>query len=793
MVKDTKNLKDIFFSPKSEFNKLYRNHLIERTPNLFSRTLDTNKKNFLLFNRPKQNIQKEKPKEITGIKYPENSNSQVEFLDKIIQTFTRERDLSQEYYERFPHKITHLITIVHFTIFIFFQNRNSLNFNEHLNNIFSKLFVSTMKKLKILENILSLKDSEETARNKNKLKKKKPSLPKKSGNQIKIEKQELDSIIQDKNYHKSKTINASNLLSRYTSQVKDYDKIIEKEEKEEKEEINNTKEHPKIINNTIGKEENISNLDEKMFKKKVSSVANKIPLKKNKDLESEKGEKGEKVEKNEKVENGPKDFQILSSLKNLQKMSSLREAKIPILSDLAVSKIPKNKKDSLQSFCNMIDITKSKFNSKRILQKNVDSNDSSKNYLKALTARNPQNLIATNEVKDNNDNNDKKTTSSKKIKIVKMVSSNLRNLEEKEENTKIFKNKKTSKTEFTTQNSISAFDNNTNPFKMTNTNTNNSSSINTYQNNEESTSRILPEEILLISEIKEDSNTSNINNNNGFNSNSNININSNNDSNLNSHSNRVKRKSSNIFKKSLFDNFSPNIINKQVSKSENKDGDKDRDKERINETLQFDSPYRFMGIIYEEENLILTKKRKAFTSNLDSLKVNSDFKNLDFIENIQYDRITFEQKNSNIRKFIIGGETEDENNFHKINTDIYNNTNKKNYQDHEYEKNDRYKKNKEESMVDEVFDEVDSQFDDMIELMDDIQFSEFSKENEIEVLSKKSSKINISDFKLILEIAKGGYGRVDLYKKISTGDQYAIKTVDMIKMVIYYLFLFYFI
>ena len=42
----------------------------------------------------------------------------------------------------------------------------------------------------------------------------------------------------------------------------------------------------------------------------------------------------------------------------------------------------------------------------------------------------------------------------------------LRNLEEKEENTKIFKNKKTSKTEFTTQNSISAFDNNTNPFKI---------------------------------------------------------------------------------------------------------------------------------------------------------------------------------------------------------------------------------------------------------------------------------------------------------------------------------------
>jgi hypothetical protein len=193
-----------------------------------------------------------------------------------------------------------------------------------------------------------------------------------------------------------------------------------------------------------------------------------------------------------------------------------------------------------------------------------------------------------------------------------------------------------------------------------------------------------------------------------------------------------------------------------------------------------------MGIIHEEENLILSKKRKSFTYNLDSLKVNSDFKNFDFIENIEFDRTTFELKNTNNKKFIIKGENEEENNFDKndINDiNINNNTDNRNNQDNEYEKNDRYNREKEESIVDEVLDEVDSQFDDMIELMDDIQFSEFSKENEIEDLSKKSSKIKISDFKLILEIAKGGYGRVDLYKKISTGDQYAIKTVDMIKMV----------
>ncbi len=41
---------------------------------------------------------------------------------------------------------------------------------------------------------------------------------------------------------------------------------------------------------------------------------------------------------------------------------------------------------------------------------------------------------------------------------------------------------------------------------------------------------------------------------------------------------------------------------------------------------------------------------------------------------------------------------------------------------------------------------------------------------------------SILNFKLIFQIAKGGYGSVALYKKISTGDMYAIKTVDIQSM-----------
>ena len=52
------------------------------------------------------------------------------------------------------------------------------------------------------------------------------------------------------------------------------------------------------------------------------------------------------------------------------------------------------------------------------------------------------------------------------------------------------------------------------------------------------------------------------------------------------------------------------------------------------------------------------------------------------------------------------------------------------------------------------------------------------------ILTNKSidSNVKFSNFKLILPLAKGGYGTVGLYKKTSTGDMYAIKSVDINNM-----------
>ena len=58
--------------------------------------------------------------------------------------------------------------------------------------------------------------------------------------------------------------------------------------------------------------------------------------------------------------------------------------------------------------------------------------------------------------------------------------------------------------------------------------------------------------------------------------------------------------------------------------------------------------------------------------------------------------------------------------------------------------------------------------------------NEKEKENNLEVINNDENQIpKISKFKLILPIAKGGYGSVGLYKKVSTSDTYAIKTVDI--------------
>lgn len=100
--------------------------------------------------------------------------------------------------------------------------------------------------------------------------------------------------------------------------------------------------------------------------------------------------------------------------------------------------------------------------------------------------------------------------------------------------------------------------------------------------------------------------------------------------------------------------------------------------------------------------------------------------------------------------------------------------------------------------VDNEYDDGD--YDDIFNLLVEVELSQKSffspfqtveeaktqTDNIISPINKYNKNgnlmVQISDFTMILKLSKGGYGTVELYKKNSTGDYYAIKKVSILKM-----------
>ncbi len=55
---------------------------------------------------------------------------------------------------------------------------------------------------------------------------------------------------------------------------------------------------------------------------------------------------------------------------------------------------------------------------------------------------------------------------------------------------------------------------------------------------------------------------------------------------------------------------------------------------------------------------------------------------------------------------------------------------------------------------------------------------EIIEDKKVEFVKKKKVIVELRDFEFIINLGKGGYGKVDLYKKKKTGDFFAIKSVD---------------
>lgn len=105
-----------------------------------------------------------------------------------------------------------------------------------------------------------------------------------------------------------------------------------------------------------------------------------------------------------------------------------------------------------------------------------------------------------------------------------------------------------------------------------------------------------------------------------------------------------------------------------------------------------------------------------------------------------------------------------------------------------------YPDNMQDMSIDEGFidfqnkqedDEEDSQFDELIEIMEDFPPEHNQNNDPFKDLStiheEMSLKMSLEDFKFISFLGRGGYGSVNLYKKKDTGDLFAIKQIDITK------------
>jgi len=141
---DGMKMKDILFSPKSEFTKKFKMHLYDKTPKLKHKNSIVNS----------TSGKKEK--------------SENELLDILITALGKEKETTYEDYEKQPYKLSHLVSIIHFTVLVFSQNKICNSFSNELNEIFSRLFNGLMKKMFVVENILTLQDNRERAKMRNK-------------------------------------------------------------------------------------------------------------------------------------------------------------------------------------------------------------------------------------------------------------------------------------------------------------------------------------------------------------------------------------------------------------------------------------------------------------------------------------------------------------------------------------------------------------------------------------------------------------------------------------------------
>ena len=721
----------------------------------------------------------------------ENDYDGINFIKILIKLYTNESNKLSDYYEKNTKEISYLITMIYFSLIVFLINKLSVDINEELSQILAEIFSTLLQIMMNLEFLLYIKKSKiknNLIKNKKKNFSKKPTkeVDKEfkrltSKDLIKIDDKKNEDNKSDDQGETSSKNNFKSIISKFKLQLSLNDMIISTNEK--------YKDGTHTVNNSKEKED----IGIAFFSKKAMSYnpSNNL-LKSNLKLS---GEKSYKKFESKNLSNIRHSIKKKFNARRPKKSISARTTKNRIISLLDIGKFKKNffnlmpaerRFNSMATKKNHNSINQLEgllFNSRERARRSK-SNDSSIISFDNHANINHDITISENESSNNNSDNENKLNFSRMDSCLSRLDSNIHRLDSKDDsNENSFENEQSNtgserfllnstndktfklgyRAEKKNQNNKLSLFSSKSPFKLLNKNKEKNLILNSE--NELSKKKNFQEDNIKLVNNNNKINTSNI----GSESKSNLNIiincneeeeeEENDDNNNNNNNDNNNKRSDKNDDETAINFFDMKTKSKRIELNE--EDEEEEEEEEDGEENE------------EEED---DEEEKNSKDNADSMVNDFDIIFENIIPKIIYinplirTKLDIEQISHLIKELL---EQYDD----KYNETIEQVINAK--------KNILIEKNGQEIDLNKLATMYDGQEEENEFFLKKRNTTASILQNNIKTIKPSEEEIEDKDciktckFKLVLPIARGGYGSVGLYKKSSTSDMYAIKIVNI--------------
>jgi len=718
----------------------------------------------------------------------ENDYDGINFIKILIKLYTNESNKLSDYYEKNTKEISYLITMIYFSLIVFLINKLSNEINEELSQILAEIFSTLLQIMMNLEFLLYIKKSKiknNLIKNKKKNFSKKPTkeVDKEfkrltSKDLIKIDDKKNEDNKSDDQGETSSKNNFKSIISKFKLQLSLNDMIISTNEKY-KDEFN-------TMNNSKEKED----IGMAFFSKKSMSYnpTNNL-IKSNLKLSIE--HSGKKlISKN--LSNIRHSIKKKFKARRPKKSISARTTKNRIISLLDIGKFKKNffnlmpaerrfNSMATKKYHNSINQLEGPLFNSREKARRSKSNDSSIILFDNQANINHDKILSENESSYNNSDNENKLNFSRMDSCLSRLDSNIHRLDSKEDsNENSFENEqsntgserfllnstndKTFKLGYIAEkknpnNKLSLFSSKS-PFKLLHKNNDKNSILN--NNNELPKKKNFQEDNIKLVSNNNKNNTSNI----GSESKSNLNIIINcneeeeeeeNDENNNNNDDNNNKKNDKNDDGALINFFDMKRETKrkeandedeeEEEEDDGEENEEEEDDEEKNSKENADSMLNDFDAIFENIIPKIIYINPLIRTKLDIEQISHLITELLEKYDDKYNEIV--EQMINAKKNILIEKNEQEIDLNKLAT-MY---------DDQEEENEFFSKKRNTTA--------------------NILQNNIKTIKPLEQEMEENNIIKTCKFKLVLPIAKGGYGSVGLYKKSSTSDMYAIKIVNI--------------